>query len=186
MIQPPPPPPSPPVTARTELAYAGFWRRVLAYLMDGLILAAIGSIVTLGVYSVAPNDLQSLANISPVSTAIAWAYFAVLESSPMRATLGKLALDLVVGDKHGDPITFWRASARYYLKILSWLTLGTGFILAGFTPRKQALHDVLAGTVVLRRVHFLVIGEEPPTEPGEYWDGKRWIATVSPMTRTEP
>lgn len=180
-----PPPPAPRVIAKTDVAYAGFWRRVLAYLIDGTILGGVGGIVTLGVYTVAPTDLQSLANISPVSAAIAWAYFALLESSPARGTLGKLALNLFVGDKHGDPITFWRASARYYLKMLSWLTLGLGFVLAGFTPRKRALHDMLAGTVVLRNVHYLVIGQEPPTEPGEYWDGKGWIASVSPVTRAD-
>lgn len=176
-------PPTPPVTARTELAYAGFWRRFLAYLIDGLVLATVGGVITLGVYIAAPDNLQTLANISPVSSAIAWAYFALLESSPARGTLGKLAFELVVGDKHGDPISFWRASARYYLKILSWLTLGLGFVLAAFSPRKRALHDMLAGTVVLRKVHYLVIGEEPPSEPGDYWDGKSWVASVGPAMK---
>lgn len=185
MIQPPPPSRPPTVTAKTALAYAGFWRRVAAYLIDGLFLAGVGSLIALGVYTVAPTDLQTLANISPVSSAIAWAYFAIFESSPARGTLGKLALELEVGDIHGDPITFWRASLRYYSKFLSWLTLGLGFALAAFTPRKQALHDVVARTVVLRKVHYLVIGQEPPTEPGEYWDGQRWSASVSPITRTD-
>jgi hypothetical protein len=49
-----------------------------------------------------------------------------------------------------------------------------------FTPRKQALHDLLAGTLVLRKAHLIVLAPEAPTEPGDYWDGRRWVASVTP------
>ncbi|TMF93619.1 MAG: RDD family protein [Chloroflexi bacterium] len=169
---------------KTEVAYAGFWRRLLAYLIDALVLGAIEFTLGVGAYLIAPGDIRAFANVAPVSAAVAWAYFALLESSPARGTLGKIALELYVGDAHGDPITFRRATARYLLKTLSTLLLGTGWLMAAFTPRKQALHDVLAGTLVLRRVHLLVIGPEPPSEPGDYWDGSRWVASVSPLERT--
>jgi len=176
--------PAPLPALKTEVAYAGFWRRLLAYLIDGLVLAAVELTLGVAVYLVAPGDLRALANVAPVSAAVAWAYFALLESSPARATLGKMALELYVADVHGDPITFRRATVRYVLKALSTLLLGTGWLMAGFTPRKQALHDVLAGTLVLRKVHVLVIGPQTPTDPGDYWDGSRWVASVSPLERT--
>jgi len=160
-----------------KVVYAGFWRRLAAYLIDGLLLAAVQSVLAAGVLVMAPRDPHTLANLAPVSAAISWAYFALFESSPMRATVGKYALGLYVSDKHGDPITFRRATARYFLKILSSLTLMAGWLMAAFTPRKQALHDVLAGTLVLRNA--LV-----PVPPGgraagldDYWDGSRWLST---------
>jgi uncharacterized RDD family membrane protein YckC len=173
-----------PPSVKTELRFAGFWRRVLAYLIDGLVILAVQVALTLLVFLIAPNDLQAAANIAPVAALIAWAYFALLESSPARATLGKLALNLFVADLHGDPIGFWRATARYWLKILSSLVVGLGWLMPAFTPRKQALHDLLAGTLVLRRVNYLVIGPEAPTEPGDYWDGSRWVASVPPQMET--
>ena len=173
-----------PPSVKTEVRYAGFWRRLLAYLIDGLVIFAVQVVLTLLVFMIAPNDLQAAANVAPVTALVAWAYFALLESSPARATLGKLALNLFVADLHGDPISFWRATARYWLKILSWLVVGLGWLMAAFTPRKQALHDLLAGTLVLRRVNYLVIGPEAPTEPGDYWDGSRWAASVPPPMET--
>ena len=167
---------------KTDILYAGFWRRLLAYLIDGVVLGAVGLIVGLIAVTVAPSDSMFLTGVNAgrITAAIAWAYFAVLESSPARGTLGKFALELYVSDVHGDPISFWRASFRYWFKYLSWLIVGMGWLMAAFTPRKQALHDMLAGTLVLRRVHYHVLGPEMPTEPGDYWDGKHWVASVAP------
>jgi len=67
------------------------------------------------------------------------------------ATPGKLALGLRVTDLDGRPTGFWRASARYVARILSNLTLGAGYLMVAFTARKQALHDLVAGTLVQRR-----------------------------------
>jgi uncharacterized RDD family membrane protein YckC len=170
---------------RTEIAYAGFWRRLLAYLIDGVVLGGVGGGLVAAVLLVDPGDYKALLNSVLVLAALGWAYHAVLESSPARGTLGKIALELFVGDVHGDPITFWRASVRYWLKSLSSLFLMLGWLMAAFTPRKQALHDLLAGTLVLRRVKLLVIGQEPPTEPGDYWDGTRWVATITPPVSME-
>lgn len=160
------------------MTYAGFWRRLLAYLIDFVILATVEGALGATILLVAPYDFRALANVAPVSGAIAWAYYALFESSPARGTLGKIALNLFVGDTHGDPISFYRASARYWLKIISTLLCLVGWLMAAFTPRKQALHDMLSGTLVLRRVTYAVLGAEVPTEPGEYWDGTRWVAAV--------
>lgn len=164
---------------KTEVLFAGFWRRVAAYLIDLVVVVGVQAAVSAVVIVVSDGDLRTIANIAPVCSLIAWAYYALLESSPARGTLGKIALNLFVSDLRGDPISFYRASARYWLKIFSSLLLGTGWLLVAFTPRKQGLHDLLSGCLVLRRRSYLAFGPEPPTEPGEYWDGTRWVASVS-------
>jgi uncharacterized RDD family membrane protein YckC len=169
---------------KSDIAYAGFGRRALAYLIDAVFLLGIEILVALGVLMIAPDNLQAIFNVAPVSVAVGWAYFVVLESSPARATLGKMALSLYVADKYGDPITFRRALARNLLKSISWLLLGIGFVMTAFTPRKQALHDLLAGTLVLRKVRYFTLGPEAPTEPGDHWDGARWVASVPPLENT--
>jgi len=156
--------------------FAGFWRRLLAYLIDFVLLVAVQAALAAAVVLAAPGDLRAIANLTPVSALISWAYFALMESSPIGGTVGKIALDLYVTDAHGDPISFGRASWRYWLKLLSTLTLMVGWLMAAFTPRKQALHDVMAGTLVLRKVRTLAGSPSPAAEaPGEYWDGIRWV-----------
>jgi uncharacterized RDD family membrane protein YckC len=168
---------------RTEIVYAGFWRRLLAYLIDAVLLAGVEIMIASAVAVLAPGDFQALGNVVPVSAAIGWAYFGVMESSPAQATLGKIALGLFVADVQGDPITFRRALFRNLFKVLSTLFLFTGWLMAAFTPRKQSLHDLLAGTLVMRRVHYIVVGPEAPAEPGDHWDGARWVASVPPVER---
>jgi uncharacterized RDD family membrane protein YckC len=84
------------------------------------------------------------------STLVNWIYEAALESSSYQATLGKMALGLKVTDLEGRRISFARATGRHFAKILSGLMFFIGFIMAGFTQRKQALHDMIAGTLVVR------------------------------------
>jgi uncharacterized RDD family membrane protein YckC len=78
-------------------------------------------------------------------------YYSVMESSPWQATLGKRALGLQVTDLQGRRISFGRATGRYFAKIVSGLTLSIGYLMAGFTRRKQALHDIIAECLVVRR-----------------------------------
>jgi uncharacterized RDD family membrane protein YckC len=174
----------PAAVLKRDIAYAGFWRRLLAYLIDLLVIGAVGATLGTLVITVAPDNRLALANVLPVTSAIGWAYFVLFETSPARGTLGKIALNLFVADVHGDPISYPRAALRYLFKTFSTLLLGLGWIMAAFTPRKQALHDLMAGTLVLRRVTYLMIGQEPPTEPGDYWDGGRWVASVRPMEKS--
>jgi len=79
-----------------------------------------------------------------------WIYEAAMESSSKQATLGKMALGLKVTDEQGGRISFARATGRYFAKIISGMILFIGYIMAGFTARKQALHDMIAGTLVTR------------------------------------
>jgi uncharacterized RDD family membrane protein YckC len=166
---------------KTEIRFAGFWRRALAYLIDTSALVGVNSIIYGSAHILAPDNQDVLRNVAGVGLAVGWAYYVLMESSPAQATLGKLALGLYVADLHGDPITFWRAVRRNAYKTLSTLVVFTGWVLAAFTPRKQALHDLLAGTLVLRRHNYFVIGHEPPKDPGEHWDGTRWVASIPPL-----
>jgi uncharacterized RDD family membrane protein YckC len=81
---------------------------------------------------------------------LAWLYFAKLESGPARATYGKRVMGLRVTDLAGERIGFGRATGRFFGKFVSGLTFYIGFIMAAFTERKQALHDMIAGTLVVR------------------------------------
>lgn len=84
-----------------------------------------------------------------IALAIGWAYGAGMESSSAQATLGKQAFRLKVTDLEGRRLTFARATARHFAKLLSLFSLGIGYVMAGFDAQKQALHDRVAGTRVL-------------------------------------
>ncbi|MBN8737447.1 MAG: RDD family protein [Xanthomonadales bacterium] len=147
--------------------YAGFWRRVAAWLVDALLVAALDAAFTLsfgtallvawamlgGIDDAAMTRLVDIA-LQPFGAVLAWLYFAVCETSRWQATPGKRVLGLRVVDERGRRIGFARASARCFGKILSVLLLGIGFLLAGWTARKQALHDLVAGCCVVRKNGF--------------------------------
>jgi uncharacterized RDD family membrane protein YckC len=85
------------------------------------------------------------------SILIGWLYFALMESSNKQATLGKMLIGIKVTDLDGNRITFGKATARHFSKIISGVILAVGYIMAGFTQRKQALHDIIAGTLVVKK-----------------------------------
>ena len=161
--------------------YAGFWRRLAAYLIDALLLGAGQGTLTILVKTIAPGDVQAQVNVLPVSILVAWAYFSLLESSPAQATVGKLALGIYVTDREGDPIDFRRASIRFWAKLISTLALMLGWLMAAFMPGKRALHDYLAGTLVLKRatVPLPASFEGDAMATGEHWDGSRWSSEPS-------
>jgi uncharacterized RDD family membrane protein YckC/Tfp pilus assembly major pilin PilA len=132
--------------ADDRAAYAGFWRRFAAWAVDYVVIL-IGSIV---LRAVAP--LVGIAGDTPRLTLVVIAgyflYCALLESSPWQATLGKRALGLKVTNRRGERIGFVRAAARFVVKLLSFLTMFLGYLLVFVTRRRQALHDLIAGTLV--------------------------------------
>lgn len=159
----------PATAARAPVAYAGFWLRFVALIIDLIVVGSAGWIVTIpfrasmgmhGMFfdyrATSPEELipimGAMFKIVFIRAILQWLYYALMESSTWQATLGKKALGLEVTDLQGHRIGFGRASGRYFGKILSFLILGIGFIMAGFTERKQALHDILAGTLVIRKV----------------------------------
>ena len=80
-----------------------------------------------------------------------WLYFAIMESSNKQATLGKMAMGIKVTDLNGNRISMTRASGRYYGKIISSCIMGIGYIMAGVTEKKQALHDVISDCLVVKK-----------------------------------
>ena len=141
-------------------SYAGFWMRFFAYLIDIIILQVATSIVyfanTLRQMRVSFDDidLDLYGNISVgenISIGLfALLYFSIMESSKLQATLGKMALGIKVVDLNGQRISFVNALGRYFGKILSGIIFLIGYIMAAFTKKKQALHDILAGTLVIK------------------------------------
>lgn len=142
--------------------YAGFWRRVAAYIVDSLIMVVPIFIVGFVVGLIVMSDVkthQGLAlayRISELVTKIftlliGWIYFATMESSSKQGTFGKMALGIKVTDMDGNKISFGKASGRFFGKILSALILFIGFLMVGFTKKKQGLHDIMADTLVLKK-----------------------------------
>jgi uncharacterized RDD family membrane protein YckC len=154
---------TPPYAAATpSVHYAGFWIRFVAAIIDGLALGIVvwpvSAILALMIAVAGGRVNMPGIGIHLVRGIVVWSLFifagwiyeASLESSSKQATLGKMALGLKVTDEYGKRITFARASARFFSKLLSRMILFIGYIMAGFTARKQALHDMIAGTVVVR------------------------------------
>ncbi|MEP7133016.1 MAG: RDD family protein [Acidobacteriota bacterium] len=171
----PPPAAAVPVTAMPAIAvpavsYAGFWIRAAAAVIDCLIVLllwfATDAMIRLSAgVPVSPlwkesSDATIGLNCAEnfVELVVWWLYVALSESSEAQATIGKRALRLRVTDTVGRRISFARASSRNFAKILSSLILFVGFVMAAFTRRKQALHDLMAETVVLK------IGETHPSQ----------------------
>lgn len=143
------------MTDKVAMEHAGFWRRLVAWILDSIIvgvvyfllavLISIGSTGSLAdaIRWVSGSFLSSLLNI-----VIAWLYYSIMESSSRQATLGKMALDIVVTDMSGNRISFGRATGRHFAKIISGLILLIGFLMIAFTEKKQGLHDIMADTLV--------------------------------------
>lgn len=146
------------------IVYAGFWRRFIAYLIDIVIVvicgAIIGGIVGAIIGFVLGSSGTSLSTIKAVAGIVGyiigivsnWLYFTLLESSSKQATLGKMAIGIIVTDLNDNRISFGRANGRYWGKIVSAIILLIGFFMAGFTKKKQALHDIMAETLVVKKL----------------------------------
>ena len=129
-----------------QAGYASVWKRLAAYLIDTLLLSIIGGIAWL---LDLVSNLDDLLAFSPILLLFSWLYFAIMESSPLQATLGKKMLGLEVCNLEGEQISFLTATIRYFSKILSTLVLYAGYIMAFFTEKHQGLHDMIAKTVVI-------------------------------------
>jgi uncharacterized RDD family membrane protein YckC len=126
--------------------YGGFWIRFLAYLVDSLIVTVgfVGIMLLLGAMGL------ELAGAEIIFLVLSILYWALMQSSPRQATLGKELCGLKVGGPNGERMSLPRALGREAAKIISSLTLLIGFIVAAFTRNKQALHDFVASTYVVR------------------------------------
>ncbi|MBB6184887.1 RDD family protein [Oleiagrimonas soli] len=149
--------------------HAGFWLRFLAYLIDTLALwvpLSIVDVVLMIPLGGRPEQVgATLFSVYATNFLLMLVYFALFESSPLQATPGKLALGLRVTDECGRRIGFWRALGRFVGKLFSGLILCMGYVMAGFTERKQALHDVLAGCLVVRKTPLAAWRADPGAPP---------------------
>ena len=138
--------------------YAGFWRRFGAGFMDFMSLNAINNIFfwiygLIGFYYPLPSEYSGIAAlfyIICIPMLSSWLYFAWFQSSKFQATPGMMVFSMYIKNYEGRPISFWRASLRWFSTFLSLLTLGIGYFIMAFTPRKQALHDYIAKTLVIK------------------------------------
>lgn len=147
--------------------YGGFWIRVVAFIIDFFVVRVVlfpfKAVFGLGGLALGGFDMHSYRHemavpyfifgsgvIALLTFGASWLYEAFMESSSYQATLGKMIFGMKVTDLYGNRIDFVRATGRHFAKYLSWIILGIGFIMVGFTERKQGLHDMLAGTLVRR------------------------------------
>lgn len=172
--------PVPVVSAPVMLAgyagvgYGGFWLRFVAHLIDSVVsglaflilliplfvltgagaaLSKIGSGEDIGDDAAAFLGIGFIFGFFGIILVVSWLYYALSESSTWQGTVGKKILNLQVTDLSGRRISFGRASGRFFAKMISgMIPLGIGYIMAGFTEKKQALHDMIASCLVLRKV----------------------------------
>lgn len=159
-------------TNESKTIYGGFWIRFVAFIIDSIIIDFLEIIIILpilGAFGVSIGGLEGLRNMENwtdvalvsliagvsgtliiTSLVVQWLYYALMHSSNWQATLGKRAVGLKVVDGNDVRINFTTASLRYLGKIVSGLILCIGFIMAAFSVKKQALHDMIASTYVIR------------------------------------
>lgn len=154
--------------------YAGFWMRFVAIIIDGIIIGVAQSFIFVPILAALGLGFASsaetmdfsdpeqaagmIASIGALiggywilSLSIQILYFSFMEASKFQATLGKMALGLKVTDINGGKLDFGKAFIRNLSKILSYMILFIGYIMAGFTEKKQGLHDMIASTLVVKK-----------------------------------
>jgi len=143
------------------IEYAGFWKRFAAYIIDFIIIGFVVTIIAFGVGFIVGFALAFEGRTDEeigvvgmligmvIGLVLPWLYWSGMESSPNRATLGKMALNIVVTDTDGNRLTFWHATARYWAKIISTVILFIGYIMIAFTREKQGLHDIMTNCLVV-------------------------------------
>jgi len=151
------------------MQYGGFWRRAIAAFVDAFVIGFIalpfflvafagmifyiisaGGGVWTASTTIGTNEVIAGFVINLVILLVYIGYFAGMESSLRQATYGKMMFGVKVVDENGFRISFWHAVGRYFAKYLSIFTLFIGFLMAAFTKKKQALHDMVAKTLVIK------------------------------------
>jgi len=151
------------ISSASYSEFGGFWERFLAYCIDSIILTLasvvvgfIGAFFIGFVMALMGIEIEEMEDFFVVlyyilAFVLSWLYFTIMESSKLQATLGKKICNLVVTDLSGNKITFARANARFWSKFISSIILGIGYIMAAFTEKHQALHDMIAETLVVKK-----------------------------------
>jgi uncharacterized RDD family membrane protein YckC len=142
-----------------DITYAGFWKRLAASFIDSFVLAFIQLVAVFVLFlffhtkllTLNPNEIPDYLKIvfSGLGIVLSWLYFAGMESSDRQATYGKSWVGIKVTDLHGKRISFMKATTRFITKLVSQSILFIGYLMAGFTTKKQALHDMMAQCLVV-------------------------------------
>ncbi|HEY0652338.1 MAG TPA: RDD family protein [Chryseosolibacter sp.] len=166
---------TPPVMTQSSLVYASFISRLVAMLIDWIIIGCIQGIVVtpilaamgLGIVSQIDSEngglsdgaavgvigtiIAAIGSVILIVYAISVLYYAIMESSKAQASVGKMALGIKVTDLDGNRISFGKAFLRGIGKLISSSFMCIGYIMAAFTEKKQALHDLMASTLVVKK-----------------------------------
>lgn len=149
--------PPPPVwdaqpAGSAQVAYGGFWIRLVAYVIDAILISiaygVIGAAMGINIFNPDIENIDPTTNL--ISLVIGWLYFSLMESSERGATIGKMAMGLRVVTSDYKRLSFLNATGRYFAKIISAIILCIGFIMIAFTDKKRGLHDMIAGTLVIK------------------------------------
>ena len=144
-----------PTTFPIAVEYAGFWKRFAAYILDIIILNIFSTIAVFVIivmeYTGNFDIYMALFLLIPVFFVVEWLYFALMESSSKQGTPSKRALRIIVTDLDGKRISFGRATGRFFSKFFSIIIFFIGFIKVAFMGKKQGLHDMIAGTLVIAK-----------------------------------
>ncbi|MBN6104997.1 RDD family protein [Xanthomonas sp. CFBP 8703] len=148
-----------------EVVQAGFWKRTAAYLIDGMLVGMVAQVIQfvimLGFFGFSglgggstpdfatAGGIVMLVLVYLVPLGMSALYFGLFHASSKQATLGKMAVGIKVVRTDGSRISVGRGIGRYFGFLLSSLTIFIGFLMAAFTERKQALHDMLCDTLVV-------------------------------------
>lgn len=132
---------------------ASFWRRFFAWWIDSWVVSVAFTLVLAGLLGGldAVEQHEASAGLILVGAVVGWLYSSLLESSSWQGTVGKRLIGIKVTDLAGRRISFGKSSLRTVCKLLSAITLCIGFLMASFTRRKQALHDLITGCLVVVR-----------------------------------
>ena len=126
--------------------YASVWKRFFAFLIDAVVFVILFWVLA---------QLMDNASVSLVLLVIIWLYYALLESSPLQASLGKIIVGIKVVDRRGRRLTFWQATERIFSKLVTNVTFYFGFFIAAFDKKKRTLHDRIShSAVVSKRAEF--------------------------------
>lgn len=124
---------------------AGLWQRSVAAIVDGLVLNLV-VIIMIYLAGVDASSPQEGPRVLVFWIMIPWFYFTAMESSSKHGTLGKIMMNIEVTDTDGKQVSFGRAGVRTIIKMF---TFGLGFLVAPFTVRRQAIHDLISGSLVI-------------------------------------
>lgn len=141
-----------------KFVYAGFGARLGALIVDGIVtqicMFLVGLVVGFSIVAGGQGDQRTIATMQAglnlLSIVFVWLYYALQESSDAQATIGKRVMGIRVLDLSGQQLSFGRATGRHFGKLISGLLLGIGYFIQPFTERKQALHDIMAGAIVVK------------------------------------